>query len=277
MSLNNAHAADSSGVILFNGEWLIVYTSGVEFAVEQVSGGVAPAAFHGDYKGDVYLTSHRVILLVRDKRGALKSFSMPFVRLRGVELVQPIFGSNHLKGFVRADPDVRWAGWTGEARFKLWFPNGGCIEFGEALLNAVRLAGSRRFVPTLAGVTVFMFEGDASGAGAMPVPPAYDTVYAAPVLVPPPAYAPQNVGAYSFAQPAQATFQQAPPPGSVWMVSAPPPYPGAAPYVASSYAPVLPPGAAPPPYNPSAPPQATPPGFMYGPPQTNASAPVAAK
>ena len=47
----------------------------------------------------------KVILLSRDKRGALKSFSMPFVRLRGVELVQPIFGSNHLKGFVRADPD----------------------------------------------------------------------------------------------------------------------------------------------------------------------------
>lgn len=39
---------------------LIVYTSGVEFAVEQVSGGVAPAAFHGEYKGAVYLTSHRV-------------------------------------------------------------------------------------------------------------------------------------------------------------------------------------------------------------------------
>ena len=64
--------------------------------------------------------------------------------------------------------------------------------------------------------------------------------------------------------------------GSVWMVSAPPPYPGAAPYVASSYAPVPPPGAAPPPYNPSAPPQPTPPGFMYGPPQSNANAPVAA-
>lgn len=47
----------------------------------------------------------QVILLARDKGVALKSFSMPFVRLRGVELVQPIFGSNHLKGFVHADPD----------------------------------------------------------------------------------------------------------------------------------------------------------------------------
>ena len=76
---------------------------------------------------------------------------------------------------------------------------------------SIRAAGSRRFVPTLAGMAVFVFEGDASGAGAMPVPPAYDVVYAAPVQVPPPAYVLQNAGAYSFAQPAQATFQQAPP------------------------------------------------------------------
>ena len=76
---------------------------------------------------------------------------------------------------------------------------------------SIRAAGSRRFVPTLAGMAVFVFEGDASGAGAMPVPPAYDVVYAAPVQVPPPAYVPQNAGAYSFAQPAQATFHQAPP------------------------------------------------------------------
>lgn len=66
-------------------------------------------------------------------------------------------------------------------------------------------------MPSLAGFSVFVFEGDVSGAGAMPIPPAYDTVYAAPVQVPPPAYVPQNAGAYAFAQPARSTFQQAPP------------------------------------------------------------------
>ena len=39
------------------------------------------------------------------KPSALRSFAMPFVRLRGVELEQPIFGSNYLKGRVFADPD----------------------------------------------------------------------------------------------------------------------------------------------------------------------------
>lgn len=58
------------------------------------------------------------------------------------------------------------------------------------------------------------------------------------------------------------------------MVNAPPPYPGAAPYVASSYAPAVPPGATPPPYSTSTTP---PPGFIYSPPQSNANVALAAK
>uniref|UniRef100_A0A915J928 Postacrosomal sheath WW domain-binding protein n=1 Tax=Romanomermis culicivorax TaxID=13658 RepID=A0A915J928_ROMCU len=62
---------------------------------------------------------------------------MPFHCLRNVTLEQPVFGANYLKGAVLAQPNGNW---IGDSVFKLTFNRGGCIEFGEALLNAVRLA-----------------------------------------------------------------------------------------------------------------------------------------
>lgn len=64
------------------------------------------------------------------------SFCMPFHCIRDVKLEQPVFGANYLKGIVLAQPGGNW---TGDAVFKLTFNQGGCIEFGEALLNAVSL------------------------------------------------------------------------------------------------------------------------------------------
>ena len=53
-----------------------------------------------------------------------------------VELEQPLFGANYIKGKVRAQPG---GGFTGEARFKLTFKHGGCIEFGQAMLQAAKM------------------------------------------------------------------------------------------------------------------------------------------
>jgi len=56
-----------------------------------------------------------------------------------VELEQPVFGSNYIKGKVRAQPNGNW---VGEAKFKLIFKKGGAIDFGQAMLKAASMGMS---------------------------------------------------------------------------------------------------------------------------------------
>lgn len=53
-----------------------------------------------------------------------------------VEIEQPVFGANFIKGKVRAQPNGNW---IGEAKFKITFKHGGAIEFGQAMLKAASL------------------------------------------------------------------------------------------------------------------------------------------
>ncbi len=69
----------------------------------------------------------------------MQSFCIPFHCLRDVKLEQPIFGANYLKGDVLAQPGGNW---EGDTTFKLTFNQGGCIEFGQALLRAADLGTS---------------------------------------------------------------------------------------------------------------------------------------
>ena len=57
-----------------------------------------------------------------------------------VDLEQPVFGSNYINGKVTAQPD---GGWSGEAKFNLYFKSGGAIEYGQALLQAAKLGRSK--------------------------------------------------------------------------------------------------------------------------------------
>lgn len=50
-----------------------------------------------------------------------------------VDIEQPVFGANYIKGKVRAQPNGNW---MGEAKFKLTFKHGGAIEFGQSMLKA---------------------------------------------------------------------------------------------------------------------------------------------
>jgi WW domain-binding protein 2 len=84
----------------------LIYYDGVELALEPSQS--API-MKGNKKGRIYLTSHRIV----------------FVNKNPNDLFQ-----------VRAEPQGRW---EGTAKFKLWFNNGGAIEFGQCLLNAGRL------------------------------------------------------------------------------------------------------------------------------------------
>lgn len=52
--------------------------------------------------------------------------------MRQVELEQPVFGANYIKGKVLAEPNGNW---VGSADFKLWFFSGGAIEFGQAMVR----------------------------------------------------------------------------------------------------------------------------------------------
>ena len=74
---------------------------------------------------DRYLFTKRLI-------GQLLSFQA----LREVELEQPIFGANYIKGKVIAQPNGNW---EGEAKFKLHFKSGGAIDFGTAMLKAAQM------------------------------------------------------------------------------------------------------------------------------------------
>lgn len=92
--------------------------------------------FIGSKRGRLYLTTHRMIFNAKDSKEKMQSFSFPFVTLSEVELDQPMFGANYIKGKCRAQPNGNW---MGECKFKLHFKSGGAIEFGQAMLRAASM------------------------------------------------------------------------------------------------------------------------------------------
>ena len=197
MALNTAHA--NNGVLLHAGETILLFCDNVKM---EFSGQPShESAFKGDKSGRLYLTTHRMIFNNKKKADAMQSFSFPFVALRDVELEQPVFGANYIKGRVRAQPNGNF---TGEARFKLYFKSGGAIDFGQAMLRAAKMA-SRNYNQDL--------------------PPPYQAPSGPWYAAPPPAYAP-NPGGYMGWVPPTNVFPEHPPANSVYMTDAPPPYPG---------------------------------------------------
>jgi hypothetical protein len=53
-----------------------------------------------------------------------------------VDVEQPVFGANFLKGKVRAQPNGNW---RGEAKFKVLFKAGGAIDFATGMMKAIHL------------------------------------------------------------------------------------------------------------------------------------------
>ena len=47
-----------------------------------------------------------------------------------------MFGANYFHGDVLAQPG---ASWNGDAKFKITFKSGGCIDFGRAMLQAAKM------------------------------------------------------------------------------------------------------------------------------------------
>lgn len=196
MSLNTAHA--NNGVLIFSGECILLYCDHVTM---EFSGQDRPE-FKGSKSGRLFLTTHRMIFNNTNTKDPLLSFSFPFTTLKQVELEQPMFGANYIKGKVRAQPN---GGWIGEAKFKLHFKHGGAIEYGQAMLQASAMVSRNN-------------PGYDS-------PPAYQPPAGSWYSAPPPAYAPPPTGYYGWVPPTNV-FPDAPPANTVFMTDMPPPYPG---------------------------------------------------
>ncbi|VDN01014.1 unnamed protein product [Thelazia callipaeda] len=199
MSVNTSSTPDGRGVLIYNGEMILLYTQDVSCRFENEPDYI----FKGNKSGDLYLTSHRVIFINR-KNDPLHSFSMPFHCMKDVKLEQPVFGANYLKGVAVAQSGGNW---YGQVTWKLTFSKGGCIDFGQALLQAADMA--QRFRPYDA-------------------PPAYAPPPGNYFAAPPAYYLPPG-GNYNGFQAPTNSFPDQPPAGDVYMFEAPPPYSGIGP------------------------------------------------
>ena len=94
MALNTAHA--NGGVLIHAGECILLFSDNVQMEFAGQDG----SEFKGEKKGRLYLTTHRMIFNTKKQDDPMKSFSFPFVALKDVELEQPIFGANYIKGKV---------------------------------------------------------------------------------------------------------------------------------------------------------------------------------
>lgn len=195
MSLNTAHAP--GGVLIFKGEFILLYCDGVELTFE----GPDAQQFYGTKKGRIYLTTHRMVFTNKNSRDFLQSFSFPFFTISSLGLEQPIFGANYIKGTVKAEQNGNW---TGQCTFKLKFMKGGAIEFGQAMMEAGKSASQH-----------------AAGMAPPPYFPPPGPYYSPP----PPAYMPAQGTDYGFNVPYNV-FPDAPPANTVFMSDMPPPYPG---------------------------------------------------
>ncbi|KAH0998881.1 WW domain-binding protein 2-like [Dendroctonus ponderosae] len=195
MSLNTAHI--NGGVLIHSGEQIILFSDNVHVEWS----GQDASAFKSKKSGRIFLTTHRIIFNSSSQSDEMQSFSFPFITLSEVEIEQPVFGANYIKGKVRAQPNGNW---VGEAKFKITFKHGGAIEFGQALLRVAQYATR----------------------GAMNnEPPPYEPPQPQWYAAPPPAYAPPPQGYYGWVPPTNV-FPQHPPTDAVFMTDVPPPYPG---------------------------------------------------
>jgi len=211
-SINKGHHEESGGVLIFNGEIILLFCDAVHCEVDGL----------GSTTGKIYLTTHRVIFTSTPlkQNPNLKSFSAPFFAMFDLKLEQPVFGANYIKGKVRSEEAQK-----PPFAFKLRFNKGGAIEFGQAMAQAAKQAES------VARQTNFQAPPPYTPSPAAQYYQAGDNVYQ-------PSY---PVG---FTLPTQV-FNQPPPAGFIYAMDAPPPYPGLT-TVASQYTPVgIIPGVAP--------------------------------
>ncbi|XP_065659900.1 WW domain-binding protein 2 isoform X2 [Hydra vulgaris] len=136
MSVNAVQA--NGGRLTLQGDYVVYHQDGVDFSLE---GDRVPSNLIGNYTGDMFITNLKLIFVNSSSAKGYQTFSMDFQGIRNVEVKQPIFGANFLKGFVKSEPN---GGWEGNANFKIVFPKGGAIEFADQFQRAVNQSSRYR-------------------------------------------------------------------------------------------------------------------------------------
>lgn len=139
MSINTATVDSSSGLVLYQGEKLLTRHTGIKLSLE--AGGGYPGAGGSFYcpTGCVFLTNFRIVYLVTDSSiRTLKTVDMPLPHVKGLKMIQPLWGANeidatvipvpvqHLGSSGAVDPTMQM---TGPSRLKMTFKDGGASEF----------------------------------------------------------------------------------------------------------------------------------------------------
>lgn len=226
MSMNKVLC--NSGRLTLHGDYVMYHQDGVEFTLD---GDEIPGFLKGSRKGNVFVTTQKVIFAPTTGCN-YGSFSMNFHSIRNVEVKQPMFGANFVKGDVISEPD---GGWQGRGTFKVTFNSGGAIEFAEQFKHAVASAhrpGSQPPPPAAPGQPVLMNrDGNMyHNNGNMyyygyPPQPGYYAAYPPPPPGPYPGY-PPPVGVVGQPPPYQPQENPPPYPGQVAPSAPPPPSEG---------------------------------------------------
>lgn len=112
---------DQSGNPLrVNGEHFILDRKGIEFQVKIDGMGKLKG------KGQMILTSNRLILVNKKQNDVLKAFDLPLALMFGESFEQPIFGANYITGKVKP---LMQGSLPSDPVFKAWFMEGGCGKF----------------------------------------------------------------------------------------------------------------------------------------------------
>ncbi|XP_068762282.1 WW domain-binding protein 2-like [Montipora capricornis] len=212
MSMNKIEC--NGGRLTLHGDYVVYHQDGVEFTLE---GDEIPGFLKGSKKGNIFITTQKVIFAPTTASN-YGSFSMNFHSIRNVEVKQPMFGANSVKGDVISEPD---GGWQGRGTFKVTFNSGGAIEFAEHFKHAVASAhrpGSQPPPPAL-GHPVFVNRNGYTYNNGYQPQAGYYGVSGQPFYSPPPP------GVYPAYPPPVGVVGQPPP---YQPHEYPPPYPGQA-------------------------------------------------
>jgi len=206
MSVNKIDAG--KGRLTLQGDYVVHHEKNITFSLE---GDRLPAVLKGTHSGDVFITNLRLIFVNNGK--GYNTFSMDFQSIRNTEVKQPIFGSNHIKGYIKSEIN---GGWEGSANFKIDFPKGGAIEFAERFQKTVKESLRHR----QAGV-----------APPPPMQPTYGGGYYPPQGPPPMMAGGGAPGYYPPPQPGYYQYQSSAPPAPGFQpnMAGPPPQGGPAP------------------------------------------------
>ncbi|KAK3704060.1 hypothetical protein QZH41_019015 [Actinostola sp. cb2023] len=99
MSINKIECSD--GRLTLHGDYVVYHQDGVQF---ELLGDGIPGFLKGSRKGNIFVSTNRVIFAPMAMT-EVGSFSMNFQSIRGVEVKQPMFGANFIKGDVISEPE----------------------------------------------------------------------------------------------------------------------------------------------------------------------------